>query len=247
MPTLSGSTSSLSPHAAPAREPAARQVGAPLSVVLVDDNRMLREGLAAMILARRGFALLGAAGDGEAALEQVRASRPDVVLLDSGLAEHDILGLTATICAESPESQVVIMGLLLSQDDVTDLVRAGASGFVMKDASLEDLFQAIRTVAAGGKVLPAGLTTSLFTRLVTNVPLTTRDRAPEELHLTRRERQVVDLLGAGLCNKEIATRLEIAVHTVKSHVHNVLEKLALHSRLELAASAHGQGRRPEER
>ncbi len=233
MPTLSRSTTLLPPHAPPA--------GAPLSVVLVDDNRMLREGLAAMILARSGFSLLGAADDGEAALEQVRAFRPDVVLLDSGLAEHDILGLTTTICTESPESRVIVMGLLLSQDDVTELVRAGASGFVMKDASLDDLFQIIRTVAAGDKVLPAGLTTSLFTRLVTHVPLTTRHRAPDELRLTSRERQVVNLLGEGLCNKEIATRLEIAVHTVKSHVHNVLEKLALHSRLEVAAFSHSQG------
>ena len=234
-------------HATQLPVPRAPPVGAPLSVVLVDDNRMLREGLAAMILARKGFSLLGAADDGVAALEQVRAFRPDVVLLDSGLAEHDIIGLTTTICTESPESRVIIMGLLLSQDDVTDLVQAGASGFVMKDASLEDLFQTVRTVAAGDKVLPAGLTTSLFTRLVSNVPLTTRHRAPEELRLTRREREVVNLLGEGLCNKEIAARLEIAVHTVKSHVHNVLEKLALHSRLEVAAYAHGQRRRPEER
>ncbi len=238
MPAHSRSTSLLPPHASP--------VGAPLSVVLVDDNRMLREGLATMILARKGFTLLGAADDGQSALEQVRTFRPDVVLLDSGLAEHDVLGLTTTICTECPESRVIIMGLLLSQEDVTDLVRAGASGFVMKDASLDDLFQTIHTVAAGDKVLPAGLTTSLFTRLVTHVPLTTRHRAPEELRLTRRERQVVDLLGEGLCNKEIASRLEIAVHTVKSHVHNMLEKLALQSRLEVAAYAHGQGRRPEE-
>ena len=130
------------------------------------------------------------------------------------------------------------MGLLPVQGDVADYVRAGAYGFVMKDASFEEFFTTIRAVAAGVQVLPSGLTNSLFTQIVLNVATEKKPKVLESVRLTHRERQVIDLLGEGLSNKEIATRMGIAVHTVKSHVHNVLEKLALHSRLEVAAFTH---------
>jgi DNA-binding NarL/FixJ family response regulator len=121
-------------------------------------------------------------------------------------------------------------------------VRAGASGFIMKDASFEDFFATIRAVAGGAEVLPAALTNSLFTQIARNAVGGNGGRALAAVRLTTRERQVIDLLGEGLSNKEISTRLHIAVHTVKSHVHNVLEKLALRSRLEVAAFTHaGRG------
>jgi DNA-binding NarL/FixJ family response regulator len=134
------------------------------------------------------------------------------------------------------------MGLLPIHEDVADYVRAGASGFVMKDATFEEFFSTIRTVACGVQVLPQELTNSLFGQIVRNAKGGDRKRLIEAVRLTARERQVVDLLGDGLSNKEIASRLHIAVHTVKSHVHNVLEKLSLRSRLEVAAFTHGAGR-----
>lgn len=139
------------------------------------------------------------------------------------------------------------MGLLPLQEDVADYVRAGASGFIMKDASFEDFFSTIRAVAAGAEVLPQALTNSLFTQIVQNVVGSGKARVLDAVSLTNRERQVIDLLGEGLSNKEIATRLHIAVHTVKSHVHNVLEKLALRSRLEVAAFTHAAGRESSRR
>jgi DNA-binding NarL/FixJ family response regulator len=133
------------------------------------------------------------------------------------------------------------MGLLPLQEDVANFVRAGASGFIMKDASFEDFFATIRAVAGGAEVLPQALTNSLFTQIARNASGGSKARLLEAVRLTNRERQVIELLGEGLSNKEIATRLHIAVHTVKSHVHNVLEKLALHSRLEVAAFSHAGG------
>ena len=171
----------------------------------------------------------------------MREAKPDVVLLDFGLEDHDSLSLTATVHAEVPEARVIVMGLLPLQEDVADYVRAGASGFIMKDASFEEFFATIRAVAAGAEVLPQALTNSLFTQIARNAPTKDKAQVLEAVRLTNRERQVIDLLGEGLSNKEIATRLHIAVHTVKSHVHNVLEKLALHSRLEVAAFSHGSG------
>ncbi|MEO7964765.1 MAG: response regulator transcription factor, partial [Gemmatimonadaceae bacterium] len=123
-----------------------------------------------------------------------------------------------------------------------DYVRAGASGFIMKDTSFEDFFTTIRTVAGGEQVLPPALTNSLFLQIARRATTgASKARALDSVRLTNRERQVIDLLGEGLSNKEIAQRLHIAVHTVKSHVHNVLEKLALHSRLEVAAFTHSSG------
>ena len=118
---------------------------------------------------------------------------------------------------------------------------AGASGFIMKDASFEDFFATIRAVAGGAEVLPQALTNSLFSQIARNAGQGNKARILEAVRLTNRERQVVELLGEGLSNKEIATRLHIAIHTVKSHVHNVLEKLALRSRLEVAAFTHAGG------
>ena len=220
---------------------------APIKLVLIDDNRLLREGLTAMIHTQPGFRVLAASADVAEALQHARDAKPDVVLLDFGLVDHDSLTLTETVRQEIPEAKVIVMGLLAIQEDVADYVRAGASGFIMKDASFEEFFDTIRQVAMGVQVLPKALTTSLFAQIVLNnvVKAKPRDRnaAREAVRVTVREREVIDALAEGLSNKEIAARLNIAVHTVKSHVHNVLEKLALHSRLEVAAFSHSRTRK----
>ena len=225
----------------PAPVPGPAPGAPPIALVLIDDNRLLLEGIAALIHTQPGFQVLAASADVYEALDKVRRARPDVVLLDFGLEDHDSLSLTATVRSEVPTARVIVMGLLPTLEDVADYVRAGASGFLMKDASFEDFVSTIRAVAAGGEVLPDALTPSLFTEIARHAAVGKRARILESVRLTNRERQVIDLLGEGLSNKEIATRLKIAVQTVKSHVHNVLEKLALRSRLEVAAFTHARG------
>lgn len=218
----------------------------PISLILIDDNRLLREGLTALIHSQPGFKVLAASADVEEALRKAREARPDVVLLDFGLEDHDSLSLTATVHKEIPAARVIVMGLLPLLDDVGGYVRAGASGFIMKDASFDDFFATIRAVAAGAEVLPQALTNSLFAQIIRNVTTVSKAKVLESVSLTKRERQVIELLGEGLSNKEIAIRIHVAVHTVKSHVHNLLEKLALRSRLEVAAFSHaGGGRAPQ--
>ncbi|MEP6571204.1 MAG: response regulator transcription factor [Gemmatimonadota bacterium] len=212
-----------------------------ISLVLVDDNRLLREGIAALIHSQPGFKVVAASDDVAEALRTVRDASPDVVLLDYGLEDHDSLSLTATVHAESPGTRIILMGLMPLQEEVANYVRAGASGFIMKDASFEDFFATIRAVAGGAEILPQALTNSLFSQIAKNAASVPKTRVLEAVRMTNRERQVIDLLGEGLSNKEIASRLNIAVHTVKSHVHNLLEKLALHSRLEVAAYSHSEG------
>jgi DNA-binding NarL/FixJ family response regulator len=217
-----------------------------ISLVLIDDNRLLREGLATMIHTQPGFQVLAASADVDEALWRVREFKPDIVLLDFGLEDHDSLSLTAMVHDDVPTARVIVMGLVAVQEDIADYVQAGASGFIMKDASFEEFFTTIRAVAAGEEILPAALTNTLFSQIIRNVSTKGQSQALEAVRLTNREHQVIGLLAEGLSNKEIATRLHIAVHTVKSHVHNVLEKLALRSRLEVVAFTHAAeaNRRP---
>ena len=204
----------------------------PISLVLVDDSQVLREGLAAIIGAKPGFKVVAAAADGAEVLEKVRETKPDVVLLDLGLADDDGVAMTKRVHSEAPAAKVIVMGLLPAQEDVTAYVRAGASGFIMKDASLEEFFTTIRAVAGGTEVLPKALTNSLFSQIARGAALEPGGRIHEGVQLTARERQVIALIGAGRTNEEIAVQLEIPSPTVKGHAHNVLEKLALHRRLE---------------
>ncbi|MEO7501949.1 MAG: response regulator transcription factor [Gemmatimonadaceae bacterium] len=212
-----------------------------ISIVLIEDNLMLREGLAALIRQEPGFKVLAASADVIEVLKIVREARPSVVLVDFGLQNHDSLRLTATLHREVPEAKVIVMGLFPLHEDIADFVGAGASGFVMKDASLDEFLGTIRGVADGKKVLPTQLTGSLFTQIAERAVRDGKSPVLEAVKLTQRERQVVELIGEGLSNKEIAAQLHVAIHTVKSHVHNVLEKLALHTRLEVAAFTRGGG------
>ena len=122
-------------------------------------------------------------------------------------------------------------------------MNAGVSGFILKDATFEDLVRTIRSVAQGEHVLPPQMTSTLFSQIAREAVVRGRADAMESVRMTSREREVVDLIGEGLSNKEIAARLIIATHTVKSHVRNVMEKLTLHTRLQIAAFAHKGGPR----
>jgi len=214
-----------------------------ISIVLIEDNRMLREGLASHSREQPGFTILAASANIIEALQKIREAKPRIVLVDFGLENHDSLRLTATLHAEVPEARVIVMGLLPLHEDVADFVRAGASGFVMKDAAFDDFVRTIRLVADGTDVLPTQLTGSLFTQIAQRAVVGGKSPVLEAVRLTQRERQVVELIGEGLSNKEIAASLHVAIHTVKSHVHNVLEKLALHTRLEVAAFTRSDARR----
>jgi DNA-binding NarL/FixJ family response regulator len=226
-------------HPAPASPPAVERVLPPLpdavSLVVIEDNRLLREGMTAMLAQEPRFSVLAATGDAERALHDLPHLRPSAILLDVGLADADSLALCARLRALVPTSRVIMMGLTAPEEDVAAFIHAGAAGFVMKDATLAELVTTIRLIVAGDEALPRALTHSLFARIVREEIATSRQAVAESVRLTARERQTIALLGEGLSNKEIAARLHISVHTVESHVHNVLEKLALHTRLEVAA------------
>ena len=126
------------------------------------------------------------------------------------------------------------MGLIPTQLDIIEFVEAGASGFILKDATIADFLRTVRSVASGEKVLPPPMTGSIFSLVVENALKRGKEPLRNAVRMTKREREIIALIANGLSNKGIAHRLNIATYTVKSHVHNIMEKLALHSRLQIA-------------
>jgi DNA-binding NarL/FixJ family response regulator len=208
---------------------------APISLILVEDNRLLREGLVAMVSRQEDLRIVAALGDRENVLQRVHQLKPRLVLLDLGLRNHNSLRLVEAITREQPSVKVIVMDLLPAEADVIDFVKAGAAGFLLKDATFEEFLKTIRLVAGGINVLPPPLTDLLFSQIVNHVARRDKALLSSAVMLTKREREVIRLIADGLSNKEIAEQLNVATFTVKSHVHNVLEKLALRSRVQIAS------------
>jgi DNA-binding NarL/FixJ family response regulator len=211
----------------------------PLPVFLIDDNRLLRDGLSSMLSAK-GLHVAATSRGGQEALREIARVKPQLILLDAALGG----GAAGTpkfveeVRRTFPDVKIVVMGLLPSNEEFVEFIKAGAAGFVLKDATIEQFVETIVAVADGHAVLPPLLTGNLFSHVAAQAISRGRRGAKAAVRMTAREREVVELIAEGLSNKEIADRLHIATHTVKSHVHNILEKLTLHTRLEVAAYAH---------
>lgn len=207
-----------------------------ISVALIEDNRLVREGITALLNGLPDLRVVAAAASGDAAV--LKTVTPHVVLLDLGLRNGDSLRVAESVKKDFPDSKVIVMDLLPIHEEIVEYVNAGVSGFIMKDATLDDLVHCIRQVAKGAYVLPPAMVSTLFSQIARDAVSRGRPAALESVRMTPREREVIDLIAEGLANKEIASRLHIATHTVKSHVRNVMEKLTLHTRLQIAAYAH---------
>lgn len=193
-----------------------------------------------MLGEQRDMAIIASLSNGEALLRGKRLN-PDVILLDFVLRSNTSLRLIQSIRRTHADAGVIVMDLVPLQPSLVDYVHAGVAGFVLKNATFGDLVETIRNVARGKRVLPPTLTSSLITEIA--APLTGQGvgNPLKPARMTNREREVVELIAEGLSNKQIAARLALAVDTVKSHVHNILEKLALHTRLEIASYRHAGG------
>ena len=210
-----------------------------ISVALIEDNRLVREGIAALLNQHPDLKVVAGNSNGDTAL--LRKVNPQVVLLDLGLRNGDSLRIAQQVRRDFPESKVIVMDLLPVHEDIVEFVHVGVSGFIMKDATLDDLVTTIRSVAEGAHVLPPQMTGSLFSQIARDAVTKGRPDVLESVRMTPREREVINLIAEGLSNKEIASKLHIATHTVKSHVRNIMEKLTLHTRLQIAAYAYKAG------
>jgi DNA-binding NarL/FixJ family response regulator len=205
-------------------------------VLVIEDNRLVRNGLADLLNAQPDLTVVAAVENANTAL--LKQTKPDVVLVDATLGNGDSLRLVASIRKTTPATRVIVMDLLPVREDVIEFIRAGASGFLVKDATVDECVKTIRSVAEGADVVPPVLAGTLLSHIADHA---VDHSAPQVLHavrMTNREREIIGLISEGLSNKDIAQRLDIATYTVKSHVHNILEKLALHTRLEIAAHVH---------
>ena len=209
-----------------------------ISVAIIEDNRLVREGMVAMLNELPDVEVVLAATGLEAA--RLRKANPRVVLLDVGLQGRNSLRVAERVQSEMVDTRVIVMDLLPAHEELAEFVNAGVAGFILKDATLDDFVGTIRTVADGQRVLPPRMTGTLFSQIAKIAVERRGPAALQAVRMTQREREVVALIAEGLSNKEIATRLSIATDTVKSHVRNVMDKLALHSRLQIAAYAHGR-------
>jgi len=205
-----------------------------IRVLVIEDNRLLREGIASELAGQPDFKVAGVSGGNINSLLLKRKPRPDVILMDLGLRNQNGLSIVVSLRENSPDIKVIGMGLVPSQSDIVEFVEAGACGFILKDATVKEFFRTIRSVAHGGKVLPPPLAGSLFSHVVEYALTKGKGGVKRSVRMTKREREIIALIADGMSNKGIAQKLGIATYTVKSHVHNIMEKLALHSRLQIA-------------
>lgn len=215
----------------------------PISVVVVDDQAMVRQGFSALLAAQPDISVLGDAADGVAAVELCGRVRPDVVLMDVRMPRKDGLTAAAEILQAAGTSEGGTRVLMLTTFDIDDYVfealRIGASGFLLKDAPAAELVRAVRVVAAGEALLAPSITRRLIEEVTARRSRTPRSGVVDAL--TPREREVLDLVADGKSNAEIAGTLFVSEQTVKTHVSNVLAKLGLRDRAQAVVFAYENG------
>jgi DNA-binding NarL/FixJ family response regulator len=203
-----------------------------IRVLLADDQALVRAGFRMILEAQGDLEVVGEAGDGEQAVARAAATRPDVVLMDIRMPRLDGIAATARVLAADPSVRVLVLTTFDLDEYVYDALRAGASGFLLKDVGRDDLVAAVRVVAAGDALLAPAVTRRLLADFVASRPAGDPARAAAALaRLTPRERDTLALLARGRTNAEIAAELVVSDHTVKTHVGNVLAKLGLRDRI----------------
>ncbi|MFJ2502979.1 MULTISPECIES: response regulator transcription factor [Microbacterium] len=208
-----------------------------IRVVLVDDQALFRAGIRMLVASQPDLEVVGEAGNGQEALDVVRATRPDVVLMDIRMPVMDGLTATAEILTRPEPPRIVMLTTFDLDEAAARAIRQGASGFLLKDADPEFLLAAIRTVHSGSSVIAASATRDLFAHFA-EAP---KPVPPQYTTLTDREKEIFALAARGLSNAEIAGREYLSEATVKTHISRILTKLALRDRVQLVVFAFEHG------
>ena len=217
-------------------------MSAPIRVVIVDDQGMVRAGFTSLLAAEPDIEVIGDAADGEAAVELVSRLEPDVTLMDIRMPLLDGIAATRRLVEADVATKVLVLTTFDLDEYVFEALRAGASGFLLKDATAEELASAIRVVAAGESLLGPGVTRRVIDAFVRRAPAPARARPDHRLSsLTPRELEVLGLIARGLSNSAIAERLFVSEGTTKTHVSNVLAKLGLRDRVQAVVFAYEAG------
>ncbi|GAA3969951.1 response regulator [Thermobifida alba] len=211
-----------------------------IKVLVVDDHAFFRRGLVSVLAEEPDIDVVGEAGDGEEAVARAAALRPDVVLLDVRMPKAGGIDACAGIRNAVPEAKIVMLTMSDEEEDLFEALKAGATGYLLKEISVVELPEAVRAVSNGQSFINPSMATKLigeFTALARREDERGRTQPTATPRLTGRETEVLRLVARGLNNRDIADRLYISDNTVKNHVRNILEKLQLHSRTEAAVYA----------
>ena len=204
--------------------------GEPIRVLVVDDQELFRRGLTMLLAVESGIEVVGEAGDGIEGTSLATTAAPDVVLLDIRMPKRSGIEACLAIKEAVPTTKIIMLTVSDEEADLYEAVKSGASGYLLKDSSIEEVAQAVRVVADGQSLISPSMAVKLIDEFK-QMSKPEREQGPA-LRLTERELEVLRLVAKGLNNREVAKELFISENTVKNHVRNILEKLQLHSRME---------------
>lgn len=208
-----------------------------IRVLLVDDQVIIRQGLQSLLESKPDLQVVGDAENGQKAIEQVEALQPDVVLMDVRMPVMDGVAATQVICQRFPETKVLVLTTFDDDEYISQAMRFGAMGYLLKDTPSEELAQAIRSVHKGYTQFGPGLFEKAISNFLTSTPEKPTSLPPELAELTPREREVLRLIATGTSNREIAEALYISERTVKNHITSILSRLNLRDRTQAALFA----------
>ncbi len=206
-----------------------------IQVLLVDDHEMVRMGLSAYLSTQVDMQVVGQASNGQEGIDLALEKKPDVILMDLVMEKMDGIAATATIMKQLPETKIIVLTSFIDDEKVYPVIEAGAFSYLLKTSSAAEIASAIRSAAQGEPVVEAKVTNKMMQKM--------RSAQEKSLHdaLTPREREVLLLIGEGKSNQEIADTLYIGIKTVKTHVSNILSKLQVEDRTQIAVYAHRYG------
>jgi DNA-binding NarL/FixJ family response regulator len=206
----------------------------PIRTLIVDDHALFRRGLEIVLVTEPDIEVVGEAGDGAEAVQRAGESLPDVVLMDIKMPRSSGIEACRSIKDVAPSARIIILTMSDDEEDLFDAIKAGASGYLLKDIPLDQVAEAVRSVHGGQSLISPSMAGKLLTEFA-SIARRETEESPREVpapKLTDREMQVLKLVARGMNNRDIAKELFISDNTVKNHVRNILEKLQIHSRME---------------
>ena len=204
----------------------------PVRVLIVDDHALFRRGLQMVLEGETDIDVVGEAGDGQEAIERAESTTPDVVLMDVRMPKRSGIEATRTIKDTLPSTKILMLTISDEEADLYEAIKAGASGYLLKEISIEEVASAVRAVHAGQSLISPSMASKLLNEFAAMVKRRDERAQVPGPRLTSRELEVLKLVAKGLNNRDIGQELFISENTVKNHVRNILEKLHLHSRME---------------